>query len=164
MVTDQPDCLGQHNTSHFIPLKTVLPKKASWRSAPCWPEEQADSHPQPCFALRGCPAQENGGEGNNFGSCAIKVDRDSEDVFTAAAAWRKQAVWGRAWCTLLDGCGSVTMVRGQQTHSILCLSVMATFLFLSFIPLWPNLQLSIYNVPTDLIQSMKELATVPKGI
>lgn len=79
MATDRPDCLGQHDTSRF-PLKKVLPE-VSWWSAPCWPEERAAPHPQPCLHLEVSSSGKRGGE-NNFGSCAIEVDLDSLRKFS----------------------------------------------------------------------------------
>nr|XP_035926252.1 GRAM domain-containing protein 2B isoform X3 [Halichoerus grypus] len=59
MVTDRPDCSGQHDTSSF-PLKKVFPS-AFWRSAPCWPEERADRPPQPCLHLKVSSSGRGGG-------------------------------------------------------------------------------------------------------
>ena len=79
MATDRPDCLGQHDTSRF-PLKKVL-SEGSWWSAPCWPEERAAPHPQPCLHLEVSGSGKGGGE-DNSGSCAIKVDLDSLRKFS----------------------------------------------------------------------------------
>lgn len=72
MATDRPDCLGQRDTSRF-PLKKVLPQapgKCSLLAGGA--SREASSH----IRTWRSPAQERG-EGNDSGSCAIKVDLDS---------------------------------------------------------------------------------------
>lgn len=98
-VTDTPDCLGQHNTSRF-PLKKVLQGVAMERSLLA---RGASGRACPAmFVLRGLRLR-NGGKGNNFGSCAIKVDLGSLRKFQCCCPKKTDPsleVSGRAWWTL----------------------------------------------------------------
>lgn len=134
MVTDWPDCLGQRNTSRF-PLKKVLPEALSW-SAPCWPEEQPDGHPQLHLHLGGLQLRKEG-RGNNFGSCAIKVDLDSLRKFLVLLPEENRPISGGLRKDLVDyllvDCGSVVIVT-VSTHSPSSLFCPSHPPFLSFTP------------------------------
>ena len=111
MVTDPTYWLGQHETSIF-PLK-VLPEAAFWWSAPCWLEERAARHPQPCLHLEVSGSGKGGGE-DNSGSCAIKVDLDSLRKFSVLLPEENRPISGGLGKNLVDtplgDCGSLVIV------------------------------------------------------
>lgn len=81
MVTDRPYRSGQRDTSRF-PLKKVLPEAP--RGALPAGQRSGQRGTQPCLPSE-VSSSGKGGRGNDFGSCAIQVDLDSEEVFSAAA-------------------------------------------------------------------------------
>lgn len=130
MVTDQPEAWTNAKTSHFpwsrcspgiLVECSLLARGASRWAAPA------------VLALGGLQLRK-WGKGNNFGSCAIKFDLDSEEVFRAAA-WKKQThLWrsqegpgrlGRLWFSgLLWLCQ-----RYWHTPPLHAFSVLPTCLF-----------------------------------
>ncbi|XP_077767592.1 GRAM domain-containing protein 2B isoform X2 [Canis aureus] len=81
MVTDRLDGSDQHDTSCF-PLKRRCSPGHCCGALPAG--QRSNGHPQPRLHLE-VSSSGKGGRGRNSGSCAINIDPDSEEVFSAAA-------------------------------------------------------------------------------
>lgn len=159
MVTDRLDGSDQHDTSCF-PLKRRCSPGHCCGALPAG--QRSNGHPQPRLHLE-VSSSGKGGRGRNSGSCAINIDPDSEEVFSAAA-WRKQThLWKSQEGSGGHSLGWLWFPQSswlcQQTHSTPCIFSPFHATFLSFTPTpEPIFELRDRSHAKNWILSFRELA------